>query len=146
VKLFSYQCSQHSTPDSILEVFGNAKKFQEGKDMRHTLAENKNSKQFVSVVVLDEVGLAEDSPSLPLKALHPLLEDGTSGADAKVQVVTFVIKKHQLMFNCYSFVIKTLNYFNKIFLQLGIANSILFITAYCKRRQGCFCWHIQLGS
>jgi len=38
------------------------------------------------VVVLDEVGLAEDSPSLPLKALHPLLEDGTSGADTDAQV------------------------------------------------------------
>ena len=35
----------------------------------------------MSVVVLDEVGLAEDSPNLPLKALHPLLEDGTVGAD-----------------------------------------------------------------
>lgn len=34
----------------------------------------------MSVVVLDEVGLAEDSPNLPLKALHPLLEDGTEGA------------------------------------------------------------------
>ena len=32
----------------------------------------------MSVVVLDEVGLAEDSPSLPLKTLHPLLEDGTT--------------------------------------------------------------------
>ena len=31
------------------------------------------------MVVLDEVGLAEDSPNLPLKALHPLLEDGTEG-------------------------------------------------------------------
>jgi hypothetical protein len=35
---------------------------------------------YVAVVVLDEVGLAEDSPNLPLKALHPLLEDGTEGA------------------------------------------------------------------
>jgi len=78
VKLFSYQCSQHSTPDSILEIFSNAQKFQESKDI----------KQFVSVVVLDEVGLAEDSPSLPLKALHPLLEDGTSGADTAAQVIS----------------------------------------------------------
>ena len=31
------------------------------------------------MVVLDEVGLAEDSPKMPLKALHPLLEDGTDG-------------------------------------------------------------------
>jgi len=76
VKLFSYQCSQLSTPKSILEVFSIAKKFQDNKDI----------KQFVSVVVLDEVGLAEDSPSLPLKTLHPLLEDGTSGADNNVKV------------------------------------------------------------
>ena len=48
--------------------------------------ERKNTKQFVSVVILDEIGLAEDSPSLPLKTLHPLLEDGSIGADAIVQV------------------------------------------------------------
>ena len=40
----------------------------------------------MSVVVLDEVGLAEDSPNLPLKALHPLLEDGTEGADENAEV------------------------------------------------------------
>lgn len=39
--------------------------------------ERKKGKNCVSVVVLDEVGLAEDSPTLPLKVLHPLLEDGT---------------------------------------------------------------------
>ena len=68
--MFSYQCSQLSTPESIIEVFESAKKFQEKQEV----------KQYVSVVVLDEVGLAEDSPSLPLKALHPLLEDGTEGS------------------------------------------------------------------
>ena len=70
VHMFSYQCSQLSTPESVIEVFKTAKDFQKGQD----------TKQYVSVVVLDEVGLAEDSPSLPLKALHPLLEDGTEGA------------------------------------------------------------------
>ena len=74
VKMFSYQCSQLSTPASVLEVFGTAKKFQKNRD----------ASRFVSVVVLDEVGLAEDSPNLPLKALHPLLEDGTSGTDSEV--------------------------------------------------------------
>ena len=73
--MFSYQCSQLSTPESVLEIFGTATKFQKT---------TKDTNRFVSVVVLDEVGLAEDSPSLPLKALHPLLEDGTSGADAQV--------------------------------------------------------------
>ena len=51
-------------------MFNNASKFQAKQD--------KNTS--VAVVVLDEVGLAEDSPNLPLKALHPLLEDGTEGA------------------------------------------------------------------
>ena len=43
----------------------------------------------MSVVVLDEVGLAEASPYLPLKSLHPLLEDGTegSGSTDKVHIV-----------------------------------------------------------
>ena len=70
VHIFSYQCSQLSTPESVIEVFKVAEKFQAKQDI----------KQYVSVVVLDEVGLAEDSPSLPLKALHPLLEDGTEGS------------------------------------------------------------------
>ena len=37
---------------------------------------DKNLDRFVSIVVLDEIGLAEDSPKMPLKTLHPLLEDG----------------------------------------------------------------------
>lgn len=69
--MLSYQCSQHSTSQSIIDVFKTAKSFQK----------HQNTSKYVSVVVLDEVGLAEDSPNLPLKALHPLLEDGTDGAD-----------------------------------------------------------------
>lgn len=71
--MLSYQCSQLSTSQSIIEVFNRAKESQEKQDI-------------VSVVVLDEVGLAEDSPNLPLKALHPLLEDGTEGADTNATV------------------------------------------------------------
>lgn len=44
--------------------------------------------KYVAVVVLDEVGLAEDSPSLPLKVLHPLLEDGTEGNSYSVDHVS----------------------------------------------------------
>ena len=60
------------------------------------LQKDKNLDTFVSVVVLDEIGLAEDSPKMPLKVwiycqynwslhicylqtLHPLLEDGCVG-------------------------------------------------------------------
>ena len=74
--MFSYQCSRLSTSESLIEVFNAAKNFQE----------KQNTTKFVSVVVLEEVGLAEDSPNLPLKALHPLLEDGTEGADDSQQV------------------------------------------------------------
>ena len=76
VTMLSYQCSQLSTPESVIEVFKTATQWQSKQD----------TKKFVAVVVLDEVGLAEDSPNLPLKALHPLLEDGTEGASKKVYV------------------------------------------------------------
>ena len=72
VGIFSYQCSQLSTPESVIEVFHNADRFQK----------KQGTMSYVAVVVLDEVGLAEDSPNLPLKALHPLLEDGTEGASS----------------------------------------------------------------
>ncbi|XP_039082113.1 E3 ubiquitin-protein ligase RNF213 isoform X2 [Hyaena hyaena] len=66
VHLVSFQCSPHSTPQGIISTFRQCARFQQGKDLE----------QYVSVVVLDEVGLAEDSPKMPLKALHPLLEYG----------------------------------------------------------------------
>ena len=59
-------------------MFNNATKFQEGK----------KGQQYVSVVVLDEVGLAEESPSLPLQTLHSLLEDGaTKAQDVSLDIV-----------------------------------------------------------
>ncbi|XP_054544611.1 E3 ubiquitin-protein ligase RNF213 isoform X2 [Talpa occidentalis] len=66
VHLVSFQCSPHSTPQGIIGTFRQCARFQQAKDLQ----------QYVSVVVLDEVGLAEDSPKMPLKTLHPLLEDG----------------------------------------------------------------------
>ncbi|XP_067914752.1 E3 ubiquitin-protein ligase rnf213-alpha [Heterodontus francisci] len=66
IHLVSFQCSPHSTPEGIINTFKQCARFQEGK----------NLDEYVSVVVLDEIGLAEDSPKMPLKTLHPLLEDG----------------------------------------------------------------------
>ncbi|XP_069558951.1 E3 ubiquitin-protein ligase rnf213-alpha [Brachyistius frenatus] len=66
VHLVSFQCSPHSTPDGIINTFKQCGRFQEGK----------NLDEYISVVVLDEIGLAEDSPKMPLKTLHPLLEEG----------------------------------------------------------------------
>ena len=81
VQLFSYQCSKHSTPDGILEVFQQAMDYQKAMFKQKDNESTNQKSNFVSAVVLDEVGLAEDSPSLPLKVLHPLLEDGTSADD-----------------------------------------------------------------
>nr|XP_055046764.1 E3 ubiquitin-protein ligase rnf213-alpha-like isoform X2 [Misgurnus anguillicaudatus] len=66
IHLVSFQCSPHSTPEGIINTFKQCSRFQEGK----------NLKEYISVVVLDEIGLAEDSPKMPLKTLHPLLEEG----------------------------------------------------------------------
>jgi hypothetical protein len=55
--MVSYQCSPLSTPEGIVGTFAQCAKLQE----------NQQLDKFVSVVVLDEVGLAEDSPRMPLK-------------------------------------------------------------------------------
>ena len=66
VASFSYQCSPLSRSDEIEKLFKDAKRFQE----------QKNDANFTSVVVLDEIGLAEDSEFMPLKVLHSLLDPG----------------------------------------------------------------------
>uniref|UniRef100_A0A3Q3AP92 RING-type E3 ubiquitin transferase n=1 Tax=Kryptolebias marmoratus TaxID=37003 RepID=A0A3Q3AP92_KRYMA len=66
IHLVSFQCSPHSTPEGIISTFKQCGRFQEGKNLN----------EYISVVVLDEIGLAEDSPKMPLKTLHPLLEEG----------------------------------------------------------------------
>lgn len=60
VQLISFQCSPLATADGILKTFKQASSFQKSKDLA----------KFVSVVVLDEVGLAEDSPRMPLKVQY----------------------------------------------------------------------------
>lgn len=57
--MVSYQCSAHSTGPGIQGVFKLAAKLQPRS--------NESEEDFVSVVVLDEVGLAEDSGNMPLK-------------------------------------------------------------------------------
>ncbi|XP_071137099.1 E3 ubiquitin-protein ligase rnf213-alpha-like [Mytilus edulis] len=66
VQMVSFQCSPLSVPEGIVGTFRQCAAYQK----------DKNLDRFVSIVVLDEIGLAEDSPRMPLKTLHPLLEDG----------------------------------------------------------------------
>ena len=55
--MVSFQCSPLSVPEGIVGTFRQCAMYQKDKDLN----------RFVSVVVLDEVGLAEDSPRMPLK-------------------------------------------------------------------------------
>ncbi len=78
----NFQCSPLTTPDMIVKAFKEAARFQEGKNLDASVA----------VVNLDEIGLAEASDSMPLKTLHPLLEEGNdtdqeSKAHEKVGVI-----------------------------------------------------------
>ena len=62
VHVVPYQCSPHSTSDSIL--------FQFNKAVSYASSRGQDS---MTVLLLDEVGLAELSPDLPLKVLHEML-------------------------------------------------------------------------
>ena len=55
--MVSYQCSPLATPQGIVGTFKQCADLQRNQDLS----------KYVSVVVLDEVGLAEDSPRMPLK-------------------------------------------------------------------------------
>ncbi|CAD7957434.1 unnamed protein product [Amoebophrya sp. A120] len=65
IEVLPYQCSPLSTADGIQNAFDNARKYQGGGE---------GKLKTIVVVLLDEVGLAEESPHLPLKVLHKELE------------------------------------------------------------------------
>ena len=71
----SFQGSESSTSDGIIKVFEKATRYQE----------TNNAEEVLSVVILDEIGLAEISRFNPLKVLHSLLEpDGRPQPDVAV--------------------------------------------------------------
>ncbi|KAF0538645.1 e3 ubiquitin-protein ligase [Gigaspora margarita] len=78
VYLVHYQGSTSSTSEGIITVFNKATKYQEG-----------NSEEFplITVVLLDEIGLAEKSPHNPLKVLHSLLEPNYPAELPEVAVI-----------------------------------------------------------
>lgn len=68
VEVFSYQCSPLSTSQGIEQAFEGAVRYKHESPNTNT------------VVLLDEVGLAEQSPHLPLKVLHKVLDEGKEQA------------------------------------------------------------------
>ena len=67
VEIFSYQCSPLSTSNGIEQAFESARRY------------NRDSPNTIVVVLLDEVKLAEQSPHLPLKVLHKVMEQSGPG-------------------------------------------------------------------
>ncbi|EAR87834.2 AAA domain, dynein subfamily protein (macronuclear) [Tetrahymena thermophila SB210] len=63
-----YQGHIQSTSERIQEVFENAMQKQ------NKIIEQKQSKKYLSLVQIEEIGLAEISPHNPLKVLHSVLE------------------------------------------------------------------------
>ena len=63
VTVFSYQCSPLSTSQGIEQAVAQARRYRQ------------SSTNTITVVLLDEVGLAEQSPHLPLKVLHKVLDE-----------------------------------------------------------------------
>jgi hypothetical protein len=63
VTVFSYQCSPLSTSVGIEQAVAQARRYRQ------------SSTNTITVVLLDEVGLAEQSPHLPLKVLHKVLDE-----------------------------------------------------------------------
>ncbi|CAJ0766969.1 13664_t:CDS:10 [Entrophospora sp. SA101] len=78
IYIIPHQGSSSSTSDGILNVFEKAQNFQ-----------NTSSEEFpvISVVLLDEVGLAETSSENPLKVLHSLLEPSYPAESPTVSVI-----------------------------------------------------------
>ncbi len=72
IQMVSFQCSPLATAEGISSTFRQCQKYQKNRDFN----------KFTSVCVLDEVGLAEDSPKMPLKVLHSLLEEECSNAES----------------------------------------------------------------
>ena len=75
IHVSSFQCSAVSDAVGIEVVFTQCALLQKNQSMD----------EFVAVVVLDEIGLAEDSPKMPLKVLHPLLENASTNTQLAVE-------------------------------------------------------------
>nr|XP_039262088.1 E3 ubiquitin-protein ligase rnf213-alpha-like [Styela clava] len=69
IHMISYQCS------ALTDAAGIERIFKQCSDLQK---DHEDPNSYSAVVVLDEIGLAEDTPNMPLKVLHPLLECGST--------------------------------------------------------------------
>ena len=75
IHVLSFQCSAVTDAVGIEAVFAQCAQLQKKKDCS----------KYVAMVVLDEIGLAEDSKKMPLKVLHPLLETASTSNVGNVE-------------------------------------------------------------
>jgi len=69
IELFVYSCSRLSTPEGLVQTFDAARRFRSSSMDSDT----------ITVVLLNEVGLLEQSTAFPLKVLYRELNDADSG-------------------------------------------------------------------
>ena len=69
-----YQGSERSTSEGIERIFDYAEKLAKVSEETNSQANTGQVRKAIPVVVFDEIGLAELSPSNPLKVLHSRLE------------------------------------------------------------------------
>ena len=75
IQMVSFQCSPMSTAEGVAGAFRQcAQRQRKRKD---------DLDQFAVLPLFEEIGMAEDSPQMPLKALHGLLEEGSAGLDGE---------------------------------------------------------------
>ena len=75
IHVYSFQCSTVTDAVDIEVVFTRCARLQKNQSMD----------EFVAIVVLDEIGLAEDSPKMPLNVLHPLLDNASANTQLAVE-------------------------------------------------------------
>ena len=72
--IYTYQGSETSTSQGIIETFDKARDYAKTQLIRLDKDKDEKKEKFISMVFLDEMGLAERSPNNPLKAIHSQLE------------------------------------------------------------------------
>lgn len=85
VKITAYQGSESSTSEGILKIFQKAEDYADARE--------KEKANVVTVVLIDEIGLAEISPFNPLKVIHSRLE---TADDSPLKVAVIGVSNWEL--------------------------------------------------
>ena len=89
VKITAFQGSESSTSEGILKIFKKAEDYADAREAESSRRQH----SVITVVLIDEIGLAEVSPSNPLKVLHSRLE---TADDSPLKVAVIGVSNWEL--------------------------------------------------